>query len=203
MPSISRPRLARAPRQRTAERRPRLTCCAAAASSAVALKEWAPTCAALGAGEQTILLRKGGIKEPRFVPEAKVRPACSLIQRAPHVGAGPHPLAMPPHPIAALARPLHPTPNPQAFFLFPTSFHTSEPLLKPGIAERYAAEMALEPKQLESIPIAQYAEVTGAWTTEDERVLEVRLPVVCRRRCSGQLRRKPQWRLPIEPHACG
>jgi hypothetical protein len=32
----------------------------------------------------------------------------------------------------------------------------------------------LEPKALAAIPIAQYAEVTGAWTTDDERVLEVR-----------------------------
>ncbi|KAL4447379.1 hypothetical protein ABPG77_007412 [Micractinium sp. CCAP 211/92] len=37
----------------------------------MALKEWAPTCAAIAAGEQTILLRKGGIKEPTFKPAAR------------------------------------------------------------------------------------------------------------------------------------
>ena len=31
-----------------------------------ALKEWAVTCAALGAGEQVVVLRKGGIHEKRF-----------------------------------------------------------------------------------------------------------------------------------------
>ena len=36
-----------------------------------ALKEWAPTCAAIAAGQQTILLRKGGIKEPMFKPIAR------------------------------------------------------------------------------------------------------------------------------------
>lgn len=97
----------------------------------IALKEWAVTAAALGAGEQTILLRKGGIKEPRFTPEA------------------------------------------DRFVIFPTSFHTEQQLLKPGAAERYADEMQMEPRQLEVIPIAQYAEVTGCWTTEDERVLKV------------------------------
>jgi hypothetical protein len=102
------------------------------ASDLVSLKEWAPVAAALGAGEQTILLRKGGIREPRFTPEAK------------------------------------------QFFLFPTSFHTTGQLLKPGVAERYAAEMAMEPKQMAAVPLAQYCEVTGCWTTEDERVLQVR-----------------------------
>lgn len=33
-----------------------------------ALKEWAVTCEALGNGDQTILLRKGGIREPKFKP---------------------------------------------------------------------------------------------------------------------------------------
>jgi hypothetical protein len=36
-----------------------------------ALKEWAPTCAAISTGEQTILLRKGGIKEPTFKPVSR------------------------------------------------------------------------------------------------------------------------------------
>ncbi|KAL4443498.1 hypothetical protein ABPG75_011235 [Micractinium tetrahymenae] len=44
---------------------------AAPPSSLLALKEWAPTCAAIAAGEQTILLRKGGIKEPTFTPAAR------------------------------------------------------------------------------------------------------------------------------------
>eukprot|EP00878_Enallax_costatus_P009341 GHUV01009763.1.p1 GENE.GHUV01009763.1~~GHUV01009763.1.p1 ORF type:complete len:278 (+),score=73.38 GHUV01009763.1:139-972(+) len=35
------------------------------------LKEWAPACAALGHGQQTILLRKGGIREPTFTPKAQ------------------------------------------------------------------------------------------------------------------------------------
>jgi len=101
----------------------------------IALKEWAPTLAALGAGEQTILLRKGGIKEPRFTPEA--------------------------------AR----------FFLFPTAFHTTEDLLKPGVADRYSAEMRMDPKLMGQIPLAQWAEVTGAWLTEDARVLEALDPL--------------------------
>lgn len=35
-----------------------------------ALKEWAPAVTALLNGEQTVLLRKGGIKEPTFTPKA-------------------------------------------------------------------------------------------------------------------------------------
>ncbi|GBF95180.1 hypothetical protein Rsub_07893 [Raphidocelis subcapitata] len=108
---------------------------APAAAAVVALKEWAPTCAALGAGEQTILIRKGGIKEPKFVPEAA------------------------------------------AFLLFPTSFHTDQQLLKPGAASKYREALDLDPKQLPAVPLAQYAEVTGAWTTRDERVLQVLSPL--------------------------
>lgn len=37
----------------------------------MSLKEWAPVCAAIGCGDQTILLRKGGIKEPTFIPAAQ------------------------------------------------------------------------------------------------------------------------------------
>lgn len=37
----------------------------------LALKEWAPTCGALANGMQTVLLRKGGIKEPEFKPQAR------------------------------------------------------------------------------------------------------------------------------------
>jgi hypothetical protein len=45
---------------------------AASASTAqvtVALKEWSVACSALGRGQQTVLFRKGGIKEPTFKPE--------------------------------------------------------------------------------------------------------------------------------------
>lgn len=34
-------------------------------TSPIALKEWAVLCARLGAGEQSVLVRKGGIREPR------------------------------------------------------------------------------------------------------------------------------------------
>ncbi|KAL3131295.1 hypothetical protein ABBQ38_000587 [Trebouxia sp. C0009 RCD-2024] len=37
----------------------------------LALKEWAVTCAALGQGDQTVILRKGGIREPTFQPAAE------------------------------------------------------------------------------------------------------------------------------------
>jgi hypothetical protein len=42
-------------------------------TSPVALKEWAVLCARLGAGEQSVLVRKGGIREPR--PAAGVVPS--------------------------------------------------------------------------------------------------------------------------------
>lgn len=38
--------------------------------NAPALKEWRPTIDALGNGTQTVLFRKGGIKEPLFTPRA-------------------------------------------------------------------------------------------------------------------------------------
>lgn len=41
-----------------------------ACAQLVSLKEWAPTCAALGGGDQTVILRKGGVREPTFFPEA-------------------------------------------------------------------------------------------------------------------------------------
>ncbi len=59
---------------------------------------------ALRRGEQTVLLRKGGIKEPVFAPPQS------------------------------------------SFLLFPTSFHSDTACLKPGVAERYAEALALEPK---------------------------------------------------------
>lgn len=37
-------------------------------ASQLALKEWAPTVGAIQSGDQTFLLRKGGIKEPTFKP---------------------------------------------------------------------------------------------------------------------------------------
>lgn len=71
-PEAAAPRPACRRRQR---RSPPLVCSAAAdapaAGGLLALKEWAPTCAAIAAGEQTILLRKGGIKDPKFVPAAR------------------------------------------------------------------------------------------------------------------------------------
>ncbi|KAI8463142.1 MAG: hypothetical protein J3K34DRAFT_445044 [Monoraphidium minutum] len=136
---------AAAVRSRCAPRRARFSggtrAAAAAAQGAsgggapLCLKEWAVTNAALGSGEQTVLLRKGGIKELRFTPEAR------------------------------------------SFFLFPTSFHSDQQLLKPGAAARHAAAMALEPKALDVIPLGQYAEVTGAWVTSDARVLQALDPL--------------------------
>jgi hypothetical protein len=40
------------------------------AESSVALKEWAVLCALLGAGRHSVLLRKGGLREPRSEPGA-------------------------------------------------------------------------------------------------------------------------------------
>jgi hypothetical protein len=40
------------------------------AESSVALKEWAVLCALLGAGRHSVLLRKGGLREPRSGPGA-------------------------------------------------------------------------------------------------------------------------------------
>eukprot|EP00200_Dunaliella_tertiolecta_P001953 CAMPEP_0202353224 /NCGR_PEP_ID=MMETSP1126-20121109/9079_1 /ASSEMBLY_ACC=CAM_ASM_000457 /TAXON_ID=3047 /ORGANISM="Dunaliella tertiolecta, Strain CCMP1320" /LENGTH=237 /DNA_ID=CAMNT_0048945547 /DNA_START=5 /DNA_END=715 /DNA_ORIENTATION=+ len=53
-------------------RRRQLVCCPAApvqAETTLALKEWAVACAALNRGDQTVLLRKGGIREPHFKPQ--------------------------------------------------------------------------------------------------------------------------------------
>ncbi|EFJ49681.1 hypothetical protein VOLCADRAFT_89645 [Volvox carteri f. nagariensis] len=98
-----------------------------------ALKEWAPTIEALGHGEQTVLFRKGGIKEPTFRPVTSTSP----------------------------------------FLLFPTSFHTDQQLLKPGVAERYGEAMRLEPKSESVLRLPYVAQVTGAWTTYDSQVLPV------------------------------
>jgi hypothetical protein len=56
------------PTASAAARRP--TAAAAAAPPPLALKEWAPAVAALLDGSQTILLRKGGVREPAFSPKA-------------------------------------------------------------------------------------------------------------------------------------
>uniref|UniRef100_A0A383V8R8 Uncharacterized protein n=1 Tax=Tetradesmus obliquus TaxID=3088 RepID=A0A383V8R8_TETOB len=114
------------------------------------LKEWAPVCAALGDGLQTVLLRKGGIREPTFTPKA------------------------------------------QQFLLFPTAFHSEAQLLKPGIAERYQQEMQLEPRQLQHIPLAYFAAITGAWTTRDERVLQQLDPLHVH--SEGFLETRLKWR---------
>ena len=53
-----------------AQRRHRHHVSAQAASVPFALKEWASVCEALGAGEATLLLRKGGIAEKGFSVKA-------------------------------------------------------------------------------------------------------------------------------------
>lgn len=55
--------------KRTTPRR-RIIWCFASSQVAPALKEWAPIVAAVRQGEQTVLFRKGGIREPTFVPRA-------------------------------------------------------------------------------------------------------------------------------------
>ncbi|KAJ9522626.1 hypothetical protein QJQ45_019704, partial [Haematococcus lacustris] len=98
--------------------------------TAGALKEWAVAIAALAKGEQTILVRKGGIREPTFKP---------------------------------------PT---DQFILFPTSFHSDQELLKPGVGERYTSALALEPKQQSVLELSSWVQVTGAWVSHDERLLD-------------------------------
>jgi len=50
----------------------------------LALKEWSPVVAALASGEVTLLLRKGGIREPRFVPKAR---SFALVPTSHHTNA--------------------------------------------------------------------------------------------------------------------
>jgi hypothetical protein len=38
-------------------------------------------------------------------------------------------------------------------------------------------EMQLEPRQLQHIPLAYFAAITGAWTTKDPRVLQLLDPL--------------------------
>ncbi|KAF5836959.1 hypothetical protein DUNSADRAFT_5188 [Dunaliella salina] len=64
-------RLPSACKQTEGRRRHLIKCSAAPAQAktTLALKEWAVACAALNRGEQTVLLRKGGIREPCFKPQ--------------------------------------------------------------------------------------------------------------------------------------
>jgi hypothetical protein len=48
----------------------RSICCLTSSQFTPALKEWAPLVAAVRQGDQTVLFRKGGIREPTFVPRA-------------------------------------------------------------------------------------------------------------------------------------
>ena len=67
-PSLTRQPLAGArPRLNFRSQRKLRLCCAA--NTVPALKAWAPVCSALGDGLQTVLLRKGGIREPTFTPK--------------------------------------------------------------------------------------------------------------------------------------
>lgn len=51
----------------------------------LALKEWAPVIDGLAAGRVTLLLRKGGVREPRFAPEART---FALVPTSRHTDAG-------------------------------------------------------------------------------------------------------------------
>jgi len=59
------------------------------------------------------------------------------------------------------------------FLLFPSAFHADPGMLKPGVAERYKEEMALDPKQAKALQLGVYARVTGAWATKDPAVVSV------------------------------
>ncbi|KAJ9522998.1 hypothetical protein QJQ45_023834 [Haematococcus lacustris] len=58
------------------------------------------------------------------------------------------------------------------FILFPTSFHSDQELLKPGVGERYTSALALEPKQQSVLELSSWVQVTGAWVSHDERLLD-------------------------------
>lgn len=51
----------------------------------LALKEWAPVVDSLATGRVTLLLRKGGVREPRFVPKAR---SFALVPTSHHTDAG-------------------------------------------------------------------------------------------------------------------
>lgn len=55
--------------------------------------------------------------------------------------------------------------------LFPSYFHADASLLKPGIADRYKEEMALDPKAVPELQLSTFARVTGAWATLDPEVV--------------------------------
>eukprot|EP00884_Botryococcus_braunii_P002775 jgi/Botrbrau1/12499/Bobra.0169s0046.1 len=103
-------------------------------SKPLALKEWAPICAALGEGDQMFVIRKGGIKEPAFKPAAA------------------------------------------KFLLFPTGFHTDEDLLQERARNRYAREIAFDPKAQPTLELQYGAEVMYTFMTMDPAVLEVSVP---------------------------
>ena len=93
-----------------------------------ALKEWAVTIAALAAGDQVLIVRKGGIGEKRFEL---------------------------PHP---------------RFYLFPTYAHQRPELVTPAARERFGDPLAVR-EDPERLPLAVYAELTGAHAIADPDAL--------------------------------
>lgn len=104
----------------------------------VALKEWGAVVAALAAGKQTVIFRKGGLKDggKGFKLQAT------------------------------------------SFALFPTVFHPNE-VEKKGFSKdadamnNFIGVPTPDMKQGESVPITVTAQVTGAWVTHDQAVLDV------------------------------
>lgn len=103
----------------------------------VALKEWGAVVAALAAGKQTVIFRKGGLKDggKGFKLQAT------------------------------------------SFALFPTVFHPNE-VEKKGFRNNadavndFIGVPTPDMKQGESVPITVTAQVTGAWVTHDQAVLD-------------------------------
>ena len=98
------------------------------------LKEWASVVAALSAGEQIILLRKGGIQEKGF-KAASSRRCCRKHKR------------LPPFCIAQLLwriRRCAKQSGSSRFALYPTAFHNVKSLLQPW-AERFSDVPASTP----------------------------------------------------------
>lgn len=137
----------------------------------LALKEWNVTVEALVDGWTTLLLRKGGIREPHFVPRCGGGCArgpvsiplplsvCPHLGRRPTrqdstVGAASSEQACPPHHCRA-----------KSFLLFPTSFHTDASVLQADAAGRYQDLLSWELGS--EVPFTVLAEVTGLWTTMD------------------------------------
>lgn len=119
-------------------------------STDVALKEWAIVCAALRSGRQSVLLRKGGLREraPRSDgPRSDTR-------------VGP-----PPRVVAGGFEAVH-----RSFYLYPTYFHTREPGrerdLVPQVHDEAARlDQAAPPGGELHIDLA--AQVSAAWFVED------------------------------------